>query len=236
MSERNLLIEENERLPNDDIFELKIVSKTSARDLAKKICFFSNCERIGQRWVCECCELSFCTNHSRPSNHLFSTVKCSMCINDEDKSPALFSYNQKQMCFSCINKSYLIYKKSSLITIKHLEFVDCAALKKCANNLEHFFGLFLTRFMNTEISEMNRLLLKCRYLVAIFYYHCEELKENTTVLDLMHLLMSCGKILLCENEDMDAINSCLKTLKTNDLYDNITRRRKRPRILISSQL
>ena len=118
----------------------------------------------------------------------------------------------------------------------HLEFVDCVALKKCAKNLEHFISLFISRYINVKISEKEFLSLKCRYLVVIFAYHCEGLSEDTSSLDLLRILMLGGNLVLNEVEDMDVINRCMMTLRSNQLYTTATRRRKRQRVIISSQL
>ena len=78
----------NESEEDISIFDLEIKSKHLTKELTKKVCFFGNCNQVGQRWECDCCNMSFCTNHSRPANHLHSP-QCSLCINNEDKCPAL---------------------------------------------------------------------------------------------------------------------------------------------------
>lgn len=91
-------------------------------------------------------QLSFCSNHSPPANHLHSP-KCSLCINNEDECPALYSHKEKEMCFNCIYGSYLKFKKSSHLSKIHLKFVDCLALKMCAKNLVHFIGLSMSKYL-----------------------------------------------------------------------------------------
>lgn len=105
---QNINLDSIDQFENRKILEAKIVRLHS-----KKICFYGNCQTEDpKRWLCKCCQLSFCSAHSLPEIHAALTKKlvescgASMCISDSDIFPAISAFGDSLICYPCIYHQY----------------------------------------------------------------------------------------------------------------------------------
>lgn len=233
---------EERNLGLKEIFEKRVVMAVKdAQIFSKEICYFGSCQtKNAKHWLCKCCNLCFCYNHSFEERHLDLTVKqigqCGVCRNDAKIYPAVSTINNTPACFQCIQQSKQkglkkLPNDSCLLLI--LKKIEVFAYKRVAKSINYLLGQIYGRWFHINLLAFEWE-IKVHYFLSIFEYHSsisnsESYRNDVEMLNYLQKISNC----LLGSEDLPLVEAVRKKVHQSKLISAATKRR---RVVFTSDL
>lgn len=209
-----------------------------ARTYSKQLCFYGSCnEKESKRWLCKCCSLSYCYEHSMPDKHYNLTVnlnsKCQLttCNEDPDHHPAVVELDDKLVCKPCLChnlKKKSLQKLDSSCVLSILKTIESLAYTRAPKNIDHLLGHIFGRHSNFRILELEWN-IKFHFFLSIIEYHDDQNFDSeiySNNIATLHHLMKISNCLLDGAQDISIVEAVREKIVNTISMSKVTKRRR----------